>query len=56
MLMTNHLSYSWASRILIFHREDEFFLPLWVPSMRVHNRFGGMRDLAYFGGDIRDKS
>ena len=24
--------------------------------MRVHNRFGEMRDLAYFGGDIRDKS
>ena len=25
MLMTNHLSYSWASRILIFHREEECF-------------------------------
>ena len=24
--------------------------------MRVHNRFGGMRDLAYFEGEIRDAS
>ena len=24
--------------------------------MRVHNRFGGMRDLAFFRGDIRDLS
>ena len=23
---------------------------------RVHNRFGGMRDLAFFRGDIRDLS
>ena len=26
------------------------------PKMRVHNRFGGMRDLAFFRGDIRDLS
>ena len=26
------------------------------PHKRVHNRFGGMRDLAIFRGDIRDMS
>ena len=25
-------------------------------NLRVHNRFGGMRDLAFFRGDIRDLS
>ena len=27
-----------------------------VCNSRVHNRFGGMRDLAYFCGDVRDGS
>ena len=27
-----------------------------VTVTRVHNRFGGMRDLAFFRGDIRDLS
>ena len=26
------------------------------PSLRVHNRFGGMQDLAIFRGDTRDAS
>ena len=27
-----------------------------ITIMRVHNRFGGMRDVAYFEGEIRDAS
>lgn len=27
-----------------------------ITTRRVHNRFGGMRDLAFFRGDIRDLS
>ena len=35
---------------------NRFFLFSNIPHMRVHNRFGGMRDLAFFRGDIRDLS
>ena len=53
---TNHLNDRLRSNMNAtkFYTQDNFGIVINPLSMTVPNRFGGMRDLAFFRGDIRD--
>ena len=61
-----NLSLAWNTKSAVFHLEFGCILSMTFSfvttkkylkqTRRVHNRFGGMRDLAYFEGEIRDAS